>query len=249
MAAWLAEVENLIEAEQRLAEQRIEADRLRMRIEAARAPLADLARTLRARRGAGSGDRRRPGRPRGAGRHPGEPLGGQSSDRRLAARCRGRRRAAGGRARRGRDPPRRVADRMGGRDCCPSDWTARRDPRRPKVPWKHGAPCRTAWRSAPRCCAGRPGSAGTWRGSGRPLPPSSEAWRPTSRTRRPPGRSAPSTAGSSPHRPARPGGPSWIAAATRPRRPMAVPPTCVTRPGRRSDGWSRKRCRTSPRPQ
>ncbi|WP_457105734.1 AAA family ATPase [Methylobacterium sp. P5_C11] len=42
MAAWLAEVENLIEAEQRLAEQRIEADRLRIRIEAARAPLADL---------------------------------------------------------------------------------------------------------------------------------------------------------------------------------------------------------------
>ncbi|KAA0124440.1 chromosome segregation protein SMC [Methylobacterium sp. P1-11] len=42
MAAWLAEVESLIEAEQRLAEQQIEADRLGTRIEAARAPLADL---------------------------------------------------------------------------------------------------------------------------------------------------------------------------------------------------------------
>ncbi|AIQ88660.1 ATP-binding protein [Methylobacterium oryzae] len=42
MAAWLAEVESLIEAEQRLAAQRIEADRLRVRIEAARAPLTDL---------------------------------------------------------------------------------------------------------------------------------------------------------------------------------------------------------------
>ncbi|MDP4004889.1 YhaN family protein [Methylobacterium sp. NEAU K] len=42
MAAWLAETESLIEAEQRLAEQRIERDRLGARIEAARAPLADL---------------------------------------------------------------------------------------------------------------------------------------------------------------------------------------------------------------
>ncbi|CAA2159824.1 hypothetical protein MBRA_05007 [Methylobacterium brachiatum] len=42
MAAWLAETENLIEAEQRLAEQRIERDHLRARIESARAPLADL---------------------------------------------------------------------------------------------------------------------------------------------------------------------------------------------------------------
>jgi uncharacterized protein YhaN len=42
MAAWLAEVESLIEAEQRLAEQRIERDRLQARIEDARAPLADL---------------------------------------------------------------------------------------------------------------------------------------------------------------------------------------------------------------
>jgi uncharacterized protein YhaN len=42
MAAWLAETESLIEAEQRLAEQRIEGDRLWTRIEAARAPLADL---------------------------------------------------------------------------------------------------------------------------------------------------------------------------------------------------------------
>lgn len=42
MAAWLAEVESLIEAEQRLAAQRIEADRLLARIETARGPLADL---------------------------------------------------------------------------------------------------------------------------------------------------------------------------------------------------------------
>ncbi|UIN33362.1 ATP-binding protein [Methylobacterium oryzae] len=42
MAAWLAEVESLIEAEQRLAAQRIEADRLLARIEAARGPMADL---------------------------------------------------------------------------------------------------------------------------------------------------------------------------------------------------------------
>lgn len=42
MAAWLAEAESLIEAEQRLAEQRIERDRLWIRIEDARAPLADL---------------------------------------------------------------------------------------------------------------------------------------------------------------------------------------------------------------
>ncbi|MFB0490459.1 uncharacterized protein YhaN [Methylobacterium sp. OAE515] len=42
MAAWLAETENLIEAEQRLAEQRIERERLAARIEAARSPLADL---------------------------------------------------------------------------------------------------------------------------------------------------------------------------------------------------------------
>ena len=42
MAAWLTETENLIEAEQRLAEQRIERDRLSARIEAARAPLAGL---------------------------------------------------------------------------------------------------------------------------------------------------------------------------------------------------------------
>ncbi|WP_331303051.1 hypothetical protein [Methylobacterium oryzae] len=42
MAAWLAEVESLIEAEQRLAAQRIEADRLLARIETVRGPLADL---------------------------------------------------------------------------------------------------------------------------------------------------------------------------------------------------------------
>ncbi|TXN39227.1 chromosome segregation protein SMC, partial [Methylobacterium sp. WL18] len=42
MAAWLTETENMIEAEQRLAEQRIERDRLSARIEAARAPLAAL---------------------------------------------------------------------------------------------------------------------------------------------------------------------------------------------------------------
>jgi uncharacterized protein YhaN len=42
MAAWLAEVENLIEAEQRLAEQRIERERTGARIEAARPALADL---------------------------------------------------------------------------------------------------------------------------------------------------------------------------------------------------------------
>ncbi|MEL6063856.1 AAA family ATPase [Methylobacterium sp. DCY52] len=42
MAAWLGEVESLIEAEQRLADQRIERDRVSAAIEAARAPIADL---------------------------------------------------------------------------------------------------------------------------------------------------------------------------------------------------------------
>ncbi|MCJ2073873.1 AAA family ATPase [Methylobacterium sp. J-030] len=42
MAAWLGEVESLIEAEQRLADQRIERDRVSAVIEAARAPIADL---------------------------------------------------------------------------------------------------------------------------------------------------------------------------------------------------------------
>jgi uncharacterized protein YhaN len=43
MAGWLAEAESLIEGEQRLAAQRIERDRLRARIAAARAPLAELS--------------------------------------------------------------------------------------------------------------------------------------------------------------------------------------------------------------
>ncbi|MCJ2096128.1 AAA family ATPase [Methylobacterium sp. J-072] len=42
MAAWLAETESLIDGEQQLAEQRIERDHLKARIESARAPLADL---------------------------------------------------------------------------------------------------------------------------------------------------------------------------------------------------------------
>ncbi|MCJ2132531.1 AAA family ATPase [Methylobacterium sp. J-026] len=42
MAAWLAEVESLIEAEQRLADQRIGRERIWAGIEAARAPIADL---------------------------------------------------------------------------------------------------------------------------------------------------------------------------------------------------------------
>ena len=162
------------------------ADRLRTRIEAARAPLSDL----RARAGLDAApDLEIAAALEGLEARLATLASRWEATFRPAARCAPPRPLPSGwRPRSSRPRPAAPRGRPNGRRrCCPSASTARRDPRRPKAPWKHGARCRTAWRSAPRCCAGRPASAGTWRRSGRPLPPWSEALAPDLADAPPPG--------------------------------------------------------------